>query len=104
MIGPLRLSGPRRIVPLVLALGLAFSASAEAALTYSVSSDLKKSGCTGDMDNDCLDNTEENNLAWAAATWYFYDEAEDCSEWQNRFGVSYNHFARQDFFQLVRTP
>lgn len=101
MIGPLRLRGPGwMILPLALAFGLAFAASADAALTYSVSSDLKKAGCAGDIDNDCLDNTEENNLAWAAAPWYFYDEAEDCSGWQNRFGLSSNHFARQDFFQL----
>ncbi len=85
---------------LALAIGLAGTASAEAALSYTLSSDLKKANCSGDVDSDCLDNTEENNLAWAAAPWYFYDEDEDCSGWRNEFGLPSVHFARQDFFQV----
>lgn len=102
MIGSRSLHGPgiRAIVPLALILGLSFAASAEAALTYTLSSELKKASCSGDTDSDCLDNLEEGNLAWAAAPWYFYDEDEGCSGWRNRFGLPSYHFARQDFFQV----
>lgn len=85
---------------LALALGLALAGPADAYLSYTLSSELKKSGCAGDLDQDCLDNTEETNLAWAAAPWYFYDEDEDCSEWRNSFGLPSSHFARQDFIQV----
>lgn len=80
--------------------GLAASSAAHAALTYTVSTELKKPSCSGDTDSDCLDNVEEGNLAWAAAPWYFYDENEDCSGYRNNFGVPASHFARQDFFQV----
>lgn len=85
---------------LVLALGLVFASSADAALSYTLSSELKKSSCAGDTDSDCLDNAEENNLAWAAAPWYFYDEDEGCSEWRNEQGAPAFHFQRQDFIQV----
>lgn len=100
MIGSRSLRGPGVAWALALALGLTLSAPAGAYLTYTLSSELKKASCSGDVDNDCLDNNEENNLAWAAAPWYFYDEDEDCSGWENRFGASSNHFARQDFVQV----
>ena len=94
------LPGRSWIPLLALALGLAGSAPAGAYLSYTLSSDLAKSNCTGDTDSDCLDNTEEGNLAWAAAPWYFYDEDEDCSGTRNSYGLPSFHFARQDFFQV----
>jgi len=103
MIGPRSLQGARRMIlaPLAaLAFGLAVSSAAEAALTYTLSSELKKGSCAGDVDSDCLDNTEEGNLAWAVAPWYFYDEDEDCSGWRNTYGFPSFHFARQDYFQV----
>lgn len=83
-----------------LIFGLALSSAAEAALTYTTPTELKKSPCSGDTDGDCLDNVEEANLAWAVAPWYFYDEGEDCSGWRNSYGLPAVHFARQDFFQV----
>lgn len=83
-----------------LALLLLVASPASAYLTYTLSSELKKSTCTNDTDSDCLDNAEEGNLAWAVAPWYFYDEDEDCSGLKNRFGLPSYHFARQDFFQV----
>ncbi|HEX7185708.1 MAG TPA: hypothetical protein VF756_28035 [Thermoanaerobaculia bacterium] len=102
MIGKSICRGPERISILLLALafGLAFAAPSGAYLSYTLSSELKKANCSGDVDSDCLDNTEENNLAWAASPWYFYDEDEDCSGWRNEFGVPSYHFARQDFIQV----
>lgn len=95
-----RRAGRSWIPLLALALGLAFSTSAHGYLSYTLSSELKKTSCTGDTDSDCLDNAEETNLAWAASPWYFYDEDEGCSEWRNEFGVAASHFARQDFIQV----
>ncbi len=83
-----------------LTLGLAASSTAHAALTYTISTDLKKAACSGDTDSDCLDNVEEGNLAWAVAPWYFYDEGEDCSGYRNGFGLPASHFVRQDFYQV----
>src|SRR5436309_1517316 len=48
-------------------------------LSFTLSSALKKSGCSGDDDGDCLDNVKENDLAFIVAPWYFYDEDENCS-------------------------
>jgi hypothetical protein len=97
---------PRRRWPRGLALLLAAGALGLAAapahgyLRYTLGTELKTSGCTGDTDSDCLDNGQEGALAWAASPWYFYDEDEDCSGWKNRFGLPSYHFARQDFFQV----
>ncbi len=89
------------LIPLAaLVFGLALTSSAHAALTYTTPTDLKKTPCSGDSDGDCLDDTEEANLAWAVAPWYFYDEDESCSGWQNSYGLPSVHFARQDFFQV----
>src|SRR5688572_8486873 len=94
-------STSRPWIPLLaLAIGLAFSPAADAYLTYTLSSELKKSSCAGDSDSDCLDNAEETNLAWAASPWYFYDEDEGCSEWRNEQGAPASHFQRQDFIQV----
>jgi hypothetical protein len=94
--------GPQRVLILMAALvfGLALASSAEAVLTYTTPTDLKKTPCSGDSDGDCLDDVEEANLAWAVAPWYFYDEDESCSGWQNSYGLPAVHFARQDFFQV----
>lgn len=94
--------GPEKALILMAALvfGLALASSAEAALTYTTPTELKKSPCAGDSDGDCLDDVEEANLAWAMAPWYLYDEGEDCSGWRNGYGLPASHFARQDFFQV----
>ena len=76
------------------------AAPADAALTYNTSSALKKSSCSGDTDGDCLDNSIETSLAWAVSPWYFYDEDEGCSGWENDFGQSSTHFARRDYVQV----
>jgi hypothetical protein len=85
---------------LFVAAVLVLASAADAALTYSLSTPLKKAGCTNDGDSDCLDQFEETNLAWALSPWYFYDEDESCSGWTNRFGLPSSHFARRDFFQV----
>jgi hypothetical protein len=83
-----------------LVLFLLSAASADAALSYSTSSALKKAGCSGDGDGDCLDDSIETGLAWAVSPWYFYDEDEGCSAWENDFGQSPTHFARRDYVQV----
>jgi hypothetical protein len=85
---------------LFVAAALVLASAAEAALTYSLSTPLKKDACTNDRDSDCLDQFEETNLAWALSPWYFYDEDESCSGWTNRFGLPSSHFARRDYFQV----
>jgi len=93
----LRLIGATLLLLLTTA---ALPPAADALLTYTLSSELKKTSCSGDTDADCLDNTQETNLAWAVSPWYFYDEDEDCSGWTNKWGLPASHFARQDFFQV----
>jgi hypothetical protein len=83
-----------------LLLGLTASGTAGALLSYTLASPLKKAGCAGDSDSDCLDNLEETNLTWAISPWYFYDEDEDCSGWTNKWGLPSFHFARLDYFQV----
>lgn len=84
---------PHALVILLLAgLTLAWAVPAEAYLTYSLYSALKKSGCSGDTDGDCLDNSLEDSLAWAISPWYFYDEDEGCNS-----GL---HFDRRDYIQV----
>lgn len=94
-------SGLRVLSPLLfVATVLLFASAAEAALTYSLPSPLKKDSCLNDRDSDCLDQIEETNLGWAVSPWYFYDEDESCSGWTNRFGLPSTHFARRDYFQV----
>lgn len=70
-------------------------------LNYTLSSTLKKSGCSGDDDGDCLDNALETDLAWVVAPWYFYDEDENCSgAWYTQGPVSSLHYGRRDFVQV----
>lgn len=72
-------------------IGYVYPDLANAYLTYSLYSELKKPGCVGDTDGDCLDNLQENNLAWILAPQYFYDEDESCNRGDDR---------RRDFFQV----
>ena len=98
-----RLAALCRSAAIVLCCLIAFAVStapAEALLSYNLPSDLKKSGCANDTDNDCLDNNEEGNLAMALAPLQFYDEDEDCSGWTNKWGLPSSHFARRDYFQV----
>ncbi len=69
-------------------------------LSFTLSSELKKSGCAGDDDNDCLDNGQETDLAWLAAPHYFYDENENCSGAPYTDGPSALHYGRRDFVQV----
>jgi hypothetical protein len=69
-------------------------------LSFTLSSELKKSGCAGDDDNDCLDNAKENDLAWIAAPYYYYDESEGCSGAWYTDGPNALHYGRRDFFQV----
>jgi len=97
------LGGAPRALTLTLLLGaLLFAAAlpAEAYLSYTTSSALKKAGCSGDADGDCLDDSIETGLAWAVSPWYFYDEDEGCSGWENDFGQPSYHFARRDYVQV----
>lgn len=91
---------PRALTLLFVALLLAAAVPADAYLSYTTSSALKKSGCSGDVDGDCLDDSIETGLAWAVSPWYFYDEDEGCSGWENDFGQSASHFARRDYIQV----
>src|SRR5687768_94123 len=68
---------------------------AHALLAYNLSSDMVKPGCSGDGDNDCLDDALEGSLALAVVPWYYYDEGENCSASQNSL-----HYARKDYFQV----
>jgi len=77
---------------LLAGLTLAWALPADAYLTYSIYSALKKTGCSGDTDGDCLDNSLENSLAWAVSPWYFYDEDEGCN--------SGSHYAPHDYIQV----
>lgn len=83
-----------------LALLLAAAVPADALLSYGTSSALKKPSCSGDADGDCLDDSIETGLAWAVSPWYFYDEDEGCSGWENDFGQASSHFARRDYVQI----
>ena len=76
------------------------ASDANALLAYNLPSELKKTHCINDTDNDCLDNNEEGNLALALAPIQFYDEDEDCSGWTNKWGVPSTHFKRRDYFQV----
>jgi len=69
-------------------------------LGFTLSSALKKSGCAGDDDGDCLDNLKENDLAWIVAPFYYYDEDEDCSGAWYTDGPSALHYGRRDFVQV----
>ena len=91
---PAMCDGTSRILSLLcLAFVLLWAPAAWASLlSYQFPSPLVKSGCAGDLDNDCLDNVEEGNLAGIAAPWIFYDEHESCAT-----GL---HFARRDYFQV----
>lgn len=106
---PIRITRSRlsRQLPALAALAVVLSilmlgstSPAKALLSYTLASELKKSGCASDTDADCLDNSEETNLGWAVSPWYFYDEDEGCSGWTNRWGLPSYHFARVDFFQV----
>ncbi len=98
-----RLVGFSRWVAPILCCMVALATStapADALLSYNLPSDLKKSSCANDTDNDCLDNNEEGNLAMALAPLQFYDEDEDCSGWTNKWGLPSSHFQRRDYFQV----
>jgi len=70
-------------------------------ITLEISSELKKPFCDGDDDNDCLDNFEEQDLAWLFSPHYFYDEDEGCSgAWYTQGGAQTHHFGRRDFYQV----
>lgn len=91
-----------RLIGAVTALALALSVAppTHGALSYNLYSPLKQTGCAGDGDDDCLDDSLEASLAWAASPWYFYDEDEDCSGWTNKFGLPSSHFERRDYIQV----
>lgn len=61
-------------------------------LSYTLSDELKKTGCAGDTDADCLDNQREADLAWVVAPSYYYDENEGCARGER--------FRRRDFYQV----
>ena len=84
----------------VLALALMVAFPVYGALSYNLYSPLKQSGCAEDGDDDCLDDSLEASLAWAASPWYFYDEDEDCSGWTNKYNFPKTHFERRDFIQV----
>lgn len=93
-----RITGGSGRAALAVTLGiLASSAGAARAaqLTYTLASPLVKASCAGDADGDCLDDTEENNLAWIVAPKIFYDEDEDCAPANNAV-----HYDRKDFYQV----
>jgi hypothetical protein len=69
-------------------------------LGFTLASELKKSGCAGDDDNDCLDNTKETDLAWVMSPWYYYDEDENCSGAWYTDGPNALHYGRRDFVQV----
>ncbi|MBI2569216.1 MAG: hypothetical protein HYV63_19525 [Candidatus Schekmanbacteria bacterium] len=100
-----RSSHHRRSLALALLVGSGLywfpsPAAAASTLVYTLSSELKKSNCANDDDNDCLDNYKEYSLAWAVSPRYYYDEDEDCA------GASYTdnpnqlHYGRKDFYQV----
>lgn len=69
-------------------------------LSFTLPSELKKTGCAGDDDNDCLDNGQETSLAWIAAPYYYYDEDEDCSGAWYTANPNAIHYGRRDFVQV----
>lgn len=72
---------------------------ASSCISLSLATPLKQPNCVNDDDNDCLDNFQEQDLAWIFAPHYFYDEDEDCSgAWYT--GGDPHHFGRRDFFQV----
>ena len=74
---------------------------ANSCITLDIFSPLKKPNCAGDDDNDCLDNDEEQDLAFWFSPHYFYDEDESCSgAHYTQGGAQTLHFGRRDFFQV----
>lgn len=61
-------------------------------LTFTLPAPLKQGACVGDTDNDCLNQWQEQDLAWMASPNYFYDEGEECDSGQ--------HYGIQDYFQV----
>jgi hypothetical protein len=72
-------------------------------LGFTLANELKKSGCAGDDDGDCLDNLRESDLAWIVAPYYYYDEDEDCSGAWYTDGPNALHYGRRDFVQVRPT-
>lgn len=92
---------PRGLLALlVLLVGLSAAAEAQAQLGFQLSSDLKKAGCAGDDDGDCLDNFLEAELAFLVAPHYFYDEDESCSGAPYLGNANPLHYGRKDFYQV----
>jgi hypothetical protein len=80
-------------------IGLFGHTAAAATLAATLPSDLKKAGCSGDTDGDCLDDAVEGALATAIRPNVFYDEDEDCN-----YQDSSLHYSRKDFFQVRPRP
>jgi hypothetical protein len=61
-------------------------------ITITLSEPLKKNGCVGDTDGDCLNNYGEQELAYVLAPNYFWDGGENCDS-----GL---HYSVKDFYQV----
>lgn len=72
--------------------------SSHALLSYTLTDQLKKTGCAYDDDGDCLDNYREADLAWIVSPHYYYDENEDCAD--APYIGRYAAYDRRDYFQV----